>query len=321
MKKIALIYMGGTFGCIGEPLAPMPFEKFLPLLQQTVATKFNVDCVAAPVIKDSSACTAADWLALVQQIQRLQQQGYAHFVVIHGTDTLSYAAATLARFLGQSCHVVITGSQYALLDSIGKEIRDVTDARDNLYFALEQVTIRPTGCYLAFHQQIFHAQTALKIHTTELNAFTGIAAEQDCPTVTEAQIISDADLISCRSLSILNIMAQPVELAAFKQQLHNILIQPPHFLIIQGFGTGNLAVDASIIEIFQQLKQKSCLTILNTQVCFGQIDQRYAISEWVHSAKILINNTYGHADLYAKLLQLYLKFETSEQRDQHWALA
>ncbi|MFI8065462.1 hypothetical protein ACFMKJ_16870, partial [Acinetobacter baumannii] len=24
MKKIALFYMGGTFGCIGEPLAPMP---------------------------------------------------------------------------------------------------------------------------------------------------------------------------------------------------------------------------------------------------------------------------------------------------------
>ena len=33
MKKIALFYMGGTFGCIGEPLAPMPYEQFLPQLK------------------------------------------------------------------------------------------------------------------------------------------------------------------------------------------------------------------------------------------------------------------------------------------------
>ncbi|NEU36380.1 asparaginase, partial [bacterium LRH843] len=78
-----------------------------------------------------------DWLMLVQQIQQLQLQGYAHFVVIHGTDTLSYAAATLARFLGQSCHLVITGSQYPLLNKAGTDTREFTDALDNLYYALD----------------------------------------------------------------------------------------------------------------------------------------------------------------------------------------
>lgn len=112
MKKIALIYMGGTFGCVGEPLAPMPYIQFMPQLQRIIPIELHVDCFSAPAIKDSSACTAPDWLMLAQQIQQLQLQGYAHFVVIHGTDTLSYAAATLARFLGQSCHLIITGSQY-----------------------------------------------------------------------------------------------------------------------------------------------------------------------------------------------------------------
>ncbi|WP_130804126.1 asparaginase domain-containing protein [Acinetobacter ihumii] len=321
MNKIALLYMGGTFGCIGEPLAPMPFTEFLPMLQRLIADDFDVDCFAAPVIKDSSACTASDWLTLVQQIQSLQQQGYSHFVVIHGTDTLSYAAATLARFLGQSCRVVVTGSQYPLLNVAGREIRDFTDARDNLYLALQQVRTLSKGVYLAFHQQVFHAQTALKIHTTELNAFTGTLAAQHCNTVIDAQVISEADLISCRSLSILNVMAQPIELESFKQQLNNLLIHPPHFLVIQGFGTGNLAVDSNIIKIFHQLRLQGCLSILDTQVCFGQMDQRYAISEWVHQAQILMNNTHGHADLYAKLLQLYLKYSTLEQREQHWSFA
>jgi len=36
MKKIALIYMGGTFGCIGDPLSPMPAEQFIPKLQHVL---------------------------------------------------------------------------------------------------------------------------------------------------------------------------------------------------------------------------------------------------------------------------------------------
>ena len=60
MKKIALIYMGGTFGCVGEPLMPMPEQHFLPLLGKVIPPHLNVDCFAAPSIKDSSACTAVD---------------------------------------------------------------------------------------------------------------------------------------------------------------------------------------------------------------------------------------------------------------------
>jgi len=41
MKKIALIYMGGTFGCVGEPLSPMPAEQFLPRLAQVLPLKFR----------------------------------------------------------------------------------------------------------------------------------------------------------------------------------------------------------------------------------------------------------------------------------------
>lgn len=36
MKKIALIYMGGTFGCVGNPLMPMPENEFIPLLEKVI---------------------------------------------------------------------------------------------------------------------------------------------------------------------------------------------------------------------------------------------------------------------------------------------
>lgn len=318
MNKIALIYMGGTFGCIGEPLAPMPFQAFKPQLERIIPPQFTVSCFEAPSVKDSSACTAQDWLLLIQEIQRLQLEGFQHFVVIHGTDTMSYAAATLARFLGHSCHVVITGSQYPLLNTTGDNTREFTDAIDNLYLALEQVESLNTGTYLAFHHQIVHAQTALKSHTTELDAFSGIDATRECHTVSTATMVHAEEIQRSSALSIINMMVQPITIAQLTQQLQNILNHAPHFLIIQGFGTGNLAINSDILSIFQNLREQGCLVILTTQVTFGQIDQRYAISDWVSTAGIVTHTGHGHADLYAKLLQLYLKYATAEQWQQHW---
>jgi L-asparaginase len=179
MKKIALIYMGGTFGCIGEPLSPMPASSFLPELKKVLPKELAIECFIAPSIKDSSACTPHDWLQLIQQIQALQLQHYQHFVILHGTDTLSYAAALLARCLGQSAHVVMTGSQYPLLNVQGTDLRQFSDALDNLNHALYAALQYPCGVYVAFHQHVLHAQTVLKQHTTELDAFTGLTASEE----------------------------------------------------------------------------------------------------------------------------------------------
>ena len=318
MQKIALIYMGGTFGCIGEPLMPMPEQAFLPLLEKMIPPHLQVECFAAPSIKDSSACTAIDWLELIQQIQQLQRNNYQHFVIIHGTDTMSYAAATLARFLGDSCYAIITGSQYPLLNIEGNDTREFTDAPGNLYLALEQVLKLPVGVYLAFHQQVFHAQTTLKIHTTELDAFTGIPATQECQTSANKFIVQDKHITQAAQLCVLNLMLQPISPHQFTLQLKNILAAPPQFLVLQGFGTGNIAVNNEILALFEDLYQQKCLTIVSTQVTFGQLDQRYAVSSWMQSARVLINDCHSHADLYAKTLQMYLKYPTHDQCFEHW---
>ena len=43
MKKIALIYMGGTFGCTGEPLSPMPAERFIPQLKRVLPLNMDIE--------------------------------------------------------------------------------------------------------------------------------------------------------------------------------------------------------------------------------------------------------------------------------------
>ena len=98
MTKIALIYMGGTFGCIGEPLQPMPAEDFIPKLTHVLPIHLDIECFIAPVIKDSSACTAADWLLLIQQIQQLQLQQFQQAIETEDANELD-------RLMKQANHI------------------------------------------------------------------------------------------------------------------------------------------------------------------------------------------------------------------------
>lgn len=317
-KKIALIYMGGTFGCIGDPLTPMAEADFIPRLKQVLPPHLKIECFKAPSIKDSSACTAIDWLKLIQQIQTLQLQNFQHFVIIHGTDTLSYAAATLSRFLGESCHVILTGSQYPLLNVQGDNTREFTDATDNLNTALEAVTKLPVGVYLAFFHQVIHARTTLKAHSTALDAFRGQKPELEIvvdKTVVNVQL---AHIDRAKSLNIINWMMIPTELEQFERNLDTLTKAPPHFLIIQAYGVGNLATNAKIIQNFKQLQEQNCQIILSTQVPLGGMDQRYAVSQWIQDSGVLVSNALSQADLYAKILKIYLQYPSSEQWHAHW---
>ncbi|OTG80621.1 asparaginase [Acinetobacter sp. ANC 4648] len=319
MKKIALIYMGGTFGCVGEPLAPMPEEQFLPQLKHILPLSQKIDCFKAPSVKDSSACTAIDWLKLAQYIQSLQQQDYQHFVVIHGTDTLSYAAAILAQFLQQSCSVILTGSQYPLLNVQGDNTREFTDAIDNLNTALDQVLKVPTGVYLSFYHQVFHARTAVKVHSTALDAFCGLKLDHPIPSnIDTSTPIQLSHLEKAKNLNIINLMLLPIEQQQFSQNLQHLLTSPPHFLILQAYGVGNLAVNKEIITLLQKLKQHGCIVILSSQVPFGGLDQRYAVSQWIQESQILVSDALSQADLYAKILKIYLQYPSSEQWYDHW---
>ena len=318
MKKIALIYMGGTFGCIGEPLSPMPAADFLPKLHTTLPLELDVQCFVAPVIKDSSACCAADWLALAEQIQNLQQENFQHFVVLHGTDTLSYASAVLAHVFGHSVHLILTGSQYPLLDVQGNTVRDFTDARDNLYDALYAVQRVQAGVYLSFNHTCIHARTALKCHTTDLAAFSGQQSDLPLATQTQGLSVHHAHIEKAAQFNCLSLMLQPLEISQHIANLKQILNQAPHCLILQGFGTANFAVNAELIEILQQFKQQNCAVILTTQVPYGAVDQRYAVNAWVKDSQILFGHGLGHADLYAKALKMYLQYPQLSDWQLHW---
>ncbi len=104
-----------------------------------------------------------------------------------------------------------TGSQYPLLNTAGDNTREFTDAIDNLNFALDCVVKYPVGVYLAFHHHLIHAQTALKIHTTELDAFSGKNAAEPI-SHSSIYIVHDNDLHKAARFNCLSLMMQPLDL-------------------------------------------------------------------------------------------------------------
>lgn len=117
---------------------------------------------------DSTDMTPAQWAKIALTVQE-NYAAYDGFVVCHGTDTMSYAAAALSYMIQNSPKpVVLTGSQKSVF------VRD-TDARNNLIDAFVYAT-DPLACgvRLVFNGKVILGTRARKVRTRSFNAFDSI---------------------------------------------------------------------------------------------------------------------------------------------------
>lgn len=78
---------------------------------------------------DSSDMGLKDWIKIAEDIKKYYEN-YDGFVVLHGTDTLAYAASLLSFMMeGLKKSVILTGSQISIF-----ELR--SDARENILASL-----------------------------------------------------------------------------------------------------------------------------------------------------------------------------------------
>ncbi len=74
-----------------------------------------------------------------------------------------------------------------------------------------------------------HAQSALKVHTTDLKAFDGLPATQPLPTLTSPYIVQANDLNKAAHFNCLNWMWQPIATDLHSQNLAALLTHTPMF--------------------------------------------------------------------------------------------
>lgn len=171
--KILLIYTGGTIGMKADPesgaLRPFDFNDIYE--EFPYFRKLCVDLGVVSLIPiDSSDVTPELWRTMAEII-RDNYDAYDGFVVLHGTDTMSYSASAVSFMLENlSKPVIFTGSQIPI-----GVLR--TDGRENLMTAIEIAAAsinnkaRVPEVALYFQNRLFRANRTTKHSAEQLNAF------------------------------------------------------------------------------------------------------------------------------------------------------
>ena len=169
MKHILLIATGGTIASAedGNGLSPALTGEELARSVPEIEGVCELGIVQ-PMNIDSTNMRPADWLRIAEVI-RENYDAHDGFVVLHGTDTMSYTAAALSYLIQDSPKpIVLTGSQQPMGNPF-------TDAKINLYQSLVYaVSDRSRDVSIVFGGYAIAGTRARKQRTMSFNAFNSI---------------------------------------------------------------------------------------------------------------------------------------------------
>lgn len=174
-RSILLIYTGGTIGMKQDPetlaLVPFNFNQIQEEVPELKKFGCTIDSYSFSPLIDSSDVVPQFWVELVELISANYNK-YDGFVVLHGTDTMSYSASAVSFMLEDlEKPVVFTGSQLP----IGM-LR--TDGKENLISSIEIAAaqdeeghaIVPEVC-IYFDSYLYRGNRTTKYNAENFRAF------------------------------------------------------------------------------------------------------------------------------------------------------
>ena len=339
---VQLIYAGGTFGSYGRPLAPLPAAEFLPALQALLTEQDQASNLPTlswldnSLIKDSSQLTPTDFVHFYKLLLQAYAQGSRRFILITGTDTLSYLGAFLSEaFAGSDICIVVTGSMRPLLDSEVLQSYQVDqngDAWDNLTESLRVASAGVSGVKISFGGESWPAQTVQKIHSHDFMAFTG-HSRAAYPANSYIKIFADTrrqhwlddqnlilDIIDSRAeqARIHALYCLPNDTTVLTKQLQVLIDTPPCGILLLGFGAGNVPYSSDLAGALQAAYSKGHMVICASQCPFGGVSDSYAAGSWQYEYHVIAGGRLTIAAIYARLLWLLLRYDSPARRRQRW---
>ena len=174
VPDILLIYTGGTIGMVKDyktnALKAFNFERIKDKIPELKLLDCNIETVSFSDPIDSSDMCPEYWVKIAEIIEA-KYDDIDGFVVLTGTDTMSYTASALSFMLENlNKPVIFTGSQLPIGD-----LR--TDAKENLITAIQVAAtqedqrgkIREVGLY--FEYKLYRANRTSKVSAEQFEAF------------------------------------------------------------------------------------------------------------------------------------------------------
>ena len=173
--KILLIYTGGTIGMRKDfetgALKAFNFSKLLQRIPELKQLDCEIETFSFKHPIDSSNMNPDEWKKIATIIEK-NYTLFDGFVVLHGSDTMSYSASALSFMLEDLAKpVIFTGSQLPIGD-----LR--TDAKENLITAIQLASLRENDqpviseVCLYFEYKLYRGNRTTKINAEHFKAFT-----------------------------------------------------------------------------------------------------------------------------------------------------
>ena len=284
-KRILLLYTGGTIGMKQDPvtlaLKPFNFNQILEEVPELKKFGCEIDTYSFDPLIDSSDMQPEFWVRLATMIQENYSK-YDGFVVLHGTDTMSYTASALSfMFENLAKPVVLTGSQLP----IGM-LR--TDGKENLISSIEIASsadengnpVVPEVC-IYFDAHLYRGNRTTKYNAENFRAFRSA----NFPVLADVGIHIK---FNPNNIILPDSFNQPLEIStALDTRVAVLRIFPgitPEVMdailgmeglrgvVLETFGSGNAPTAEWFVERIKNAVRRGLLVLNVTQCQAGKVD-------------------------------------------------
>ncbi|CEN49638.1 asparaginase [Capnocytophaga canis] len=278
-SKILLIYTGGTIGMIKDyetgVLRAFEFENIYHRIPELSHLDCVIDSVSFEKAIDSSDMNPRHWINIAETIEN-NYDVYDGFVVLHGSDTMSYSASALSFMLENLAKpVIFTGSQLPIGD-----LR--TDAKENLITSIQLAALKENGqsviqeVGLYFEYKLYRGNRTTKINAENFQAFVSM----NYPTLAESGVhlkVNKQHLLRSegrQSLKVWKEFDQNVAVVklfpGITEKILNGFFDIPDLkaVILETYGSGNAPTEKWFLNSIEKAIQKG-IHIVNVTQCSG----------------------------------------------------
>lgn len=280
---ILLIYTGGTIGMVKDvetgALKAFDFNSLLVKIPELRLLDCTIETISFEEPIDSSNMNPIYW-ADIATIIGDNYLDFDGFVVLHGSDTMSYSASALSFMLENlSKPVIFTGSQLPIGD-----LR--TDAKENLITSIQMASlqnegvpiIREVGLY--FEYKLYRGNRTTKLNAEHFEAFESLnyphLAESGVhlnvnseylwkPNLNEKLIVRTAMDANIGVLKLFPGISRPICEAILTSKLIK-------GLILETYGSGNATTESWFIALLQKAIKNGLYIVNVTQCVRGSVN-------------------------------------------------
>ncbi|TRX33534.1 asparaginase [Flavobacterium sp. ZT3R18] len=280
--KILLIYTGGTIGMRKDfetgALKAFNFSKLLHNIPELKLLDCEIETFSFETPIDSSNMNPENWAEIARTIEN-NYANFDGFVVLHGSDTMSYSASALSFMLENlSKPVIFTGSQLPIGD-----LR--TDAKENLITAIQIASLQENGkplikeVCLYFEYKLYRGNRTTKINAEHFKAFISpnypflvesgvhlkINSELFLPTQKESRLKVYTHLDN--NVAIIK-MFPGISEAVLAAILN---IESLKGIVLETYGAGNAPTEEWFLDFLQKAITKGVYVVNVTQCSIGSV--------------------------------------------------